>query len=141
MTSVVGENAPSLLSAINLRIERLFVCCLGTAKLMTKHGKWFLHIAVTKDVSGLDPSAVSNVAGVDLGINFLAVSYDSSGKTTFYPGRKIKQKRAQYKKTRKELQSRKTPSARQRLKKIGQREHRWMQDVNHCVSKARDPCS
>ena len=31
---------------------------------------------------------------------------------------------------------RQTPSARRRLKAIGQRENRWMQDVNHCVSKA-----
>ena len=108
----------------------------GTAKLKTKHGKWFLHIAMTKEVSALDPAMTPNVEGVDLGINFLAVSYGSSGKTTFYPGRVVKQKRAQYKKTRKDLQKRQTPSARRRLKKIGQREHRWMQDVNHCVSKA-----
>ena len=31
---------------------------------------------------------------------------------------------------------RQTPSARRRLITIGQRENRWMQDVNHCVSKA-----
>ena len=29
-----------------------------------------------------------------------------------------------------------TPSARRRLKAIGQRENRWMQDINHKVSKA-----
>ena len=37
---------------------------------------------------------------------------------------------------RKELQQRGTPSARHRLKMIGQRENRWMCDVNHCISKA-----
>ena len=31
---------------------------------------------------------------------------------------------------------RQTPSSRRRLKAIGHRENRWMQDVNHCVSKA-----
>ena len=31
---------------------------------------------------------------------------------------------------------RQTPSSRRRLKAIGQRENRWMQNVNHCVSKA-----
>ena len=31
---------------------------------------------------------------------------------------------------------RKTPSARRRIKAIGQRENRWMQDINHQVSKA-----
>ena len=29
-----------------------------------------------------------------------------------------------------------TPSSRRRLKAIGQRENRWMQDINHQVSKA-----
>jgi putative transposase len=29
-----------------------------------------------------------------------------------------------------------TPSSRRRIKAIGQRENRWMQDVNHQVSKA-----
>ena len=51
-------------------------------------------------------------------------------------GKVIKQKRAKYKELRKELQQRQTPSARRRLKAIGQRENRWMQDVNHQVSKA-----
>ena len=37
---------------------------------------------------------------------------------------------------RKELQQIRTPSSKRRLKTISQRENRWMQDVNHCVSKA-----
>lgn len=108
----------------------------GTAKLVTKHGKWFLHISISKDIPELENSDVCNVVGVDLGINFLATAYDSSGKTAFVNGRAVKHKRAQYKKTRKELQQRQTPSARRRLKRIGQRENRWMSDVNHQVSKA-----
>ena len=51
-------------------------------------------------------------------------------------GKSIKQKRASYSKLRKELQMRRTPSARRRMKAVGQRENRWMQDVNHQVSKA-----
>ena len=72
----------------------------GTAKLVNKHGKYFLHIPVTYDVEE------SNIS-------------DTS-----------------YSKLRKELQMRQTPSSRRRLKAIGQRENRWMQDVNHQVSKA-----
>lgn len=108
----------------------------GTAKLVAKHGKWFLHIPMSKDVPELSGSNVCNVVGVDLGVNFLATAYGSDGKTTFYSGKAVKHKRAQYAKTRKELQQRKTASARHRLKAIGQRENRWMQDVNHQVSKA-----
>lgn len=108
----------------------------GTAKLRMKHGKWYLHISVSKDLPELQDTDVCNVAGVDLGVNFLAVSYDSSGKSRFFSGREVKHKRAKYKAVRKELQERKTASARRRLKAIGQRENRWMSDVNHQVSKA-----
>ena len=108
----------------------------GTAKLVNKHGKYFLHIPVTYDVEESNIADVCNVVGVDRGINFIVATYDSKHKSTFVSGRFIKQKRAKYKQLRKELQMRKTPSSRRRLKAIGQRENRWMQDVNHCVSKA-----
>ena len=108
----------------------------GTAKLVKKHDKYFLHIPVTTDVSESLDSDICNVVGVDRGINFVVATYDSKHKSGFVNGRGIKQKRAYYKALRKELQQRQTSSARRRLKAIGQRENRWMQDVNHCVSKA-----
>ena len=42
----------------------------------------------------------------------------------------------EYKALRKELQQQQTPSARKRLKQIGQRENRYVTDVNHQVTKA-----
>ena len=108
----------------------------GTAKLVYKHGKFFLHVPVTKEVEELPLSDVSNVVGVDRGIRFLVATYDSEGKSEFYSGKTVKEKRAHYKALRKELQRVGTPSSRRRLKAIGQRETRWMRDVDHCVSKA-----
>ena len=108
----------------------------GTAKLVNKHGKYFLHIPVTYDVEESNISDICNVVGIDRGINFVVATYDSKHKSGFVTGKSIKQKRAHYSKLRKELQMRHTPSARRRIKAIGQRENRWMQDVNHCVSKA-----
>ena len=108
----------------------------GTAKLVNKHGKYFLHIPVTYDVEESNISDICNVVGIDRGINFVVATYDSEHKSGFVTGKSIKQKRAHYSKLRKELQMRHTPSARRRIKAIGQRENRWMQDVNHCVSKA-----
>ncbi len=108
----------------------------GTAKLVNKHGKYFLHIPVTYDVEESNISDICNVVGIDRGINFVAATYDSKHKSGFVRGRAIKQKRANYSKLRKELQMRQTPSARRRMKAIGSRENRWMQDVNHQVSKA-----
>lgn len=108
----------------------------GTAKLIKKRGKYFLHIPVTYDVEEAKLCDVCNVVGIDRGINFMIATYDSNHKSGFVSGKSIKQKRARYSKLRKELQMRRTPSARRRMKAIGQRENRWMQDINHQVSKA-----
>ena len=108
----------------------------GTAKLINKHGKYFLHIPVTYDVEESNDSDICNVVGIDRGINFVVATYDSKHKSGFVSGKAIKQKRAHYSKLRRELQMCQTPSSRRRLKAIGQRENRWMQDVNHQVSKA-----
>lgn len=108
----------------------------GTAKLVKKHGKYFLHIPVTCNIEESKISDICNVVGIDRGINFVVATYDSKHKSGFVSGKSIKQKRAKYSKLRKELQMRRTSSARRRLKAIGQRENRWMQDVNHQVSKA-----
>ena len=108
----------------------------GTAKLVNKRGKYYLYIPVTYEVEESNISDICNVVGIDRGINFVVATYDSKHKSGFVSGKAIKQKRANYSRLRKELQMRHTPSSRRRLKAIGQRENRWMQDVNHCVSKA-----
>ncbi|ASN07104.1 RNA-guided endonuclease TnpB family protein [Virgibacillus necropolis] len=111
----------------------------GTSKLVQKKGKYFLHIPMTKELKEseqFNTSDVLHIVGIDLGINFVATVFDDAGKTTFFSGKQIKQKRAHYKLLRKQLQQRQTPSARRRLKAIGQRENCWMTDVNHVVSKA-----
>jgi IS605 OrfB family transposase len=108
----------------------------GTAKLVFKHKKWFLHIPMTKEYQELNFTSISHIVGVDLGINFLATTYDSQGKTTFYKGNVVKHKRGAFKAARKQLQMRQTPSARKKLKQIGSRENRYVTDVNHQITKA-----
>ena len=108
----------------------------GTAKLVNKHVKYYLHIPVTYEFEESNISDICNVVGIDRGINFVVATYDSKHKSGFVSGKAIKQKRANYSRLRKELQMRHTPSSRRRLKAIGQRENRWMQDINHQVSKA-----
>lgn len=108
----------------------------GTAKVVHKLGKWYLHIPVTKEAPTMRIGDISNVVGVDLGINFLATTYNSKGKTQFFNGKSIKHKRGEYKALRKALQQKQTPSARKRLKQIGQRENRYVTDINHQVTKA-----
>ncbi len=108
----------------------------GTAKVVYKHRKFFLHISVKCEIDEIADTGIINVVGHDRGINFLVTSYGSNGKTSFYRGNVVKQKRGHYKALRKQLQQIGTPSSRKRIKAIGQRENRWMNDVNHCLSKA-----
>lgn len=107
---------------------------LGTATIHYKHGKWMMHIPLEIETQPQRPP--QNIVGVDRGIRHLAVTYDSHGVTTFYPGAEVKNKRAYYKDLRTRLQKRQTRSARKRLQAIGSRENRWMSDVNHRISKA-----
>ena len=111
------------------------VYTFGTAKIVVKHGKYFLHIPVTFSAPDSGYGDIVNVVGIDRGINFIAASYGSDHKTHFISGRQAKQTRSKYKEVRRQLQSRQTPSSRRRLKAIGGRENRWMNDVNHQVSK------
>lgn len=111
-------------------------CTFGGANLINKKDKFYLCISVIYDVLDVQIEEINNVVGVDRGIRFLATTYDSQGKTKFYSGKAIKQKKSCYVEVRKQLQQRKTASSRRRLKKIGNRENRWMNDVNHCLSKA-----
>ena len=110
---------------------------LGTAKVFKRHNKHYMHIPVTIEVN--DPEEYRDgetiIVGIDRGIRFLMTCYDSLGKTTFFSGKEVLEKRKQYKAKRSELQKKGTPSARRRLKEMGSRENRWMSDVNHCLSK------
>ncbi len=120
-------------------IEQYFdksVYRFGAGKILYKHGKFFLYVSVKYDVDELNDENITKVVGHDRGIRFLVTSYDSNGKTSFISGSEVKQKRGHYKLLRKQLQKKGTPSARRRLKSIGQRENRWMSDVNHQISKA-----
>lgn len=108
----------------------------GTATLVFRHNRYFLHIPVTFEVDECLDSDICNVVGIDRGINFVVATYNSKHQSVFISGRAIKQKRGHYKNLRKQLQQVRTPSSRRRLKAIGQRENRWMKDVNHCISKA-----
>ena len=90
---------------------------------------FYLHISLEHS----DPAKVANleVLGIDRGIVNIAVCSDNR----FFNSKKIKNRRARYAYLRKELQSKGTQSARQKLKRLSGRERRFVTDVNHCISK------
>ena len=108
----------------------------GTAKLVYKFKKYFLHIPMTKDFIQTTPFQINKIVGIDLGVNFIATVYDSYGKTTFFSGKAIKSKRGHYKILRKDLQELGTKSAKRKIKSFGTRENRYVTDVNHSITKA-----
>ena len=108
----------------------------GTASLIYRHRKLYLYIPITIEVKEVSVRDISNVVGVDRGIRFIATTYDTKGNTVFYSGAKVEARKAHFERIRKSLREKHTASSRKRLKAICRREHCWMQDVNHCVSKA-----
>lgn len=108
----------------------------GTAKFVYKFNKYFLYIPMTKFFEQTTINKIDKVVGIDLGINFLATTYDSFDKTSFHPGRPIKSIRGKYKILRKQLQEINTKSSKRKIKIIGQRENRYISDINHSITKA-----
>ena len=106
------------------------------AKLLQYGKNWYFYISASKELPDYDKNQTQHVVGIDRGLRFLTTCYDEKGKTLFTSGKQILRTRRKYKELRRQLQSKNTKSAKRRLRKIDQRENRWMNDVNHCLSKA-----
>ncbi|AHI11781.1 RNA-guided endonuclease TnpB family protein [Lactobacillus helveticus] len=107
----------------------------GSLKMLQLRGKWYIHLGATTAIPEFEAEQAVHVVGIDRGLRFLAACYDEKGKSILFSGQNILRKRRKYKKLRAELQAKGTKSAKRRLKKIGQRENRWMSDVNHRLTK------
>ncbi|GFP12389.1 transposase [Lactobacillus helveticus] len=107
----------------------------GSLKMLQLRGKWYIHLSATTAIPEFEAEQAVHVVGIDRGLRFLAACYDEKGKSILFSGQKILRKRRKYKKLRAELQAKGTKSAKRRLKKIGQRENRWISDVNHRLTK------
>ena len=134
------------LNTIKGRIRVPFVCQgfdqyldgtwqFGLAKILHVGNKWYMHISATKTVSNYDLDSTQHVVGLDRGLRFLVTAYDEKGKVRFFDGKRAVRTRRKFKRLRQQLQCKGTKSAKRRLKKIGQRENRWMTDLNHQLSK------
>ena len=134
------------ISTINGRQRMSFLTCdywqqyfegwkLGTAKLIHRNHKWYLHIPASRELTEYDKTQTQTVVGIDRGTRFLATVYDGRN-TFFWSGKEIMHKRDKFAKTRQNLQAHNTRYSRRRLRKIGQRENRWMSHLNHVATKA-----
>jgi len=102
---------------------------IGGAELVWRNGTYFLHITQSKDAPDVTPA--EDAIGIDLGI--CNVATDSTGEQ--FTGAQVREKRSRFVARRAALQRVGTKSAKRRLQKMSGREHRYMKDVNHTISK------
>ena len=107
---------------------------IGGAKLLRKGDDWFLHISVTKQYPDVTVSDISDVVGMDRGLVNLVTERDKN-KTSYHPGKEIAKTRAKFDRLRASMQKKGTKGAKRVLKRISGRENRWMENVNHTLSK------
>jgi len=109
-------------------------CKLGKASLFHKRGKWYfavtIKIAVKKNTN-------SNLMGIDIGLRQLAVASVKTpqGKEInrqFYNGKQAGFIRKKYRMLRRKLGQSKKVKA---IKRINDKEQRWMTDLNHKISR------
>src|SRR5436190_6972245 len=109
----------------------------GAAKLWYDKPRQQFFLLVSLEVEIADPTPESHraVAGVDVGVRYLAVSSTTKGEQSFHSGKSIVPKANHYARLRKRLQKKGTRSATRRLVAISGRERRLKQDANHVVSQ------
>lgn len=101
----------------------------GSARLVRRGKEWYIHLSVTITVER--EKKPEKIMGVDLGFIDLLVA-SVSGQTLFFPGGELAYIRRRYAKLRKKLQK---AGAHRALKELGDKEHRWVTDVNHKISR------
>jgi len=100
-----------------------------TADLLSKHGRWYLHVVVTLPTPDVEPIAA--VVGCDLGITRAAVTSDNR----FHGQRRWRALEARDFRLRRALQKKGTRSAKRHLKKLSGRTGRRRRDHDHVVSR------
>jgi putative transposase len=110
---------------------------IGAAKLWYDKPRKQFYLLTSLELEGADPTPQTHteVAGVDVGVRYLAVTATTRGDRSFHSGKKVVAKANHYARLRKRLQKKGTRSATRRLVVISGRERRLKQDANHVVSK------
>ena len=99
-----------------------------SADLFVRNGKVFLNIVFEKEIEDTSPNG--KLIGIDRGVKRPAVTSDNR----FYDGKRLWHIKRKYQELRSQLQS-KGHNAQRHLRKIKQKENRFMRDSNHCISK------
>ena len=101
----------------------------GTLKLYQKKGKWYALVSLSEEVPSNNSA---NRIGIDRGQNQLATAVPKKGFGLLFSGKEVKHRRRRFQQRRYRLQKAKKYRA---IKKLKQKESRWMRAVNHTVSR------
>lgn len=102
----------------------------GESDLILKKNSFYL--LQTIEIEDKEDYIPKNYLGIDLGI--VNIAYDSDG--TSYSGEDIKNIRNKYSNVRESLQSKNTRSSKRKIKKLSNKESRFVRNTNHCISKS-----
>ncbi|MDJ0575008.1 MAG: transposase [Xenococcaceae cyanobacterium MO_234.B1] len=116
-------------SLLDRLLDRDKTISKGTLKLYQKKGKWYAFVSLTEEVPLVKSN---NRVGVDRGQNQLATAVPKQGFGLLFSGKNVKHRRRYFQKRRQQLQKVKKYRA---IKKLEQKEQRWMRAVNHTVSR------
>jgi len=109
----------------------------GTLRITKKNNKYIAQISVESPAVVLESKRNEReriIMGVDLGLKVPAVAVTQTGKTRFFGnGRLNKYVKRNYRSRRKKLGKAKKLKA---IKKLNNKEQRWMKDQDHKISKA-----
>ncbi len=101
----------------------------GTLKLYQHKNKWYALVSLTEEVPEVEST---NRVGVDRGQNQIATAVPQKGFGLLFSGQEVKHRRRQFQRRRQQLQKARKYRA---VKKLEQKEQRWMRAVNHTISR------
>jgi IS605 OrfB family transposase len=110
--------------------RKLFFFRKGEVDLMMIDDEFYL--ACVCDIKDPELIQTNDILGVDFGIVNLAA--DSNGKN--YSGKAINKNRCKFSHRRRNLQKKKTRSAKRKLRGMSRQQERFQKDTNHVISKA-----
>src|SRR6266567_1341982 len=111
---------------------------IGGAKLWydKPHKQFYVLVSLEVEIAEPTPETLPHVAGVDVGMRYLATTATMTNHSHFYSGKQVRARADHYARLRKRLQKKGTRSATRRMIALGRRERRLKLQVNHTIAKS-----
>jgi putative transposase len=110
----------------------------GGAKLWydKPHKQYYLLVSLELERPEPTPETLPNVAGVDVGMRYLATTATMTNDSHFYAGKRVRAKADHFARLQKRLQKKGTRSATRRKVALSGRERRLKLQTNHTIAKS-----